>query len=219
MSGPEQTPRRRVLRYNFRERVTHWFAGLSYLYLLFTGLAFWSPWCFWMAIALGGGQVSRTFHPWAGLIFAGAVFFMYGMWSSQMRNTPADKAWWKAVRYYSTNQDDKMPRAGRYNAGQKFLFWGFFWCSLILLATGVILWIPQYFPWHSPAAMRICVFSHASAALFTIGLFLVHLYMGLFAERGALASVVRGDVSIAFAKRYHPDWYEEISRQPASPRK
>lgn len=220
MSHSDQiVPHGHVLRYSFRERLTHWFAGFSYLYLLLTGLAFWSPWCFWIAAFLGGGQISRTLHPWAGLIFAVSVLFMYGMWSPQMKSTATDKEWWKSVRYYSTNQDDKMPPAGRYNAGQKFLFWGFFWSSLILLATGTFLWIPQYFPWHSVRVMRICALFHASAALFTIGLFMIHLYMGLFAERGAFGSVIRGDVSIAFAKRYHPGWYEEITGQPASPRK
>ena len=136
MSHSDQlVPHGHILRYAFHERLTHWFAGFSYVYLLLTGLAFWSPWCFWIAAFLGGGQISRTLHPWAGLIFAGAVFFMYGMWAPQMRQTDVDKAWWKAVRYYSTNQDDKMPPAGRYNAGQKFLFWGFFWSSLLLLLT------------------------------------------------------------------------------------
>ena len=32
----------RILRYTLGERVTHWIAGLSYIYLLITGLAFWS---------------------------------------------------------------------------------------------------------------------------------------------------------------------------------
>jgi cytochrome b subunit of formate dehydrogenase len=39
---------------------------------------------------------------------------------------------------------------------------------------------------------------------------MIHIYMGVFAERGAFGSVIRGDVSMAFAKRYHPGWYEEI---------
>ena len=220
MSQPEQIiPHGHILRYNLRERLTHWVAGFSYVYLLLTGLAFWSPWCFWIAAVFGGGQVSRMLHPWAGLIFAGAVLYMYGMWAPQMRQTETDKAWWKAVRYYSTNQDDKMPPAGRYNAGQKFLFWGFFWGSLLLLLSGAILWSPQYFPWHSLVAMRIAVLIHVGAALFTIGLFMIHLYMGLFAERGAFGSVIRGDVSISFAKRYHPGWYKEIVGGSSTPRK
>ena len=53
----------------------------------------------------------------------------------------------------------------------------------------------------------------------TIGLFMIHLYMGLFAERGAFGSVIRGDVSITFAKRYHPGWYKETVGESTSPRK
>ena len=158
-------------------------------------------------------------HPWAGLIFFGSVWYMYVMWASQMRHTEADKAWWKAVRYYSTNQDDKMPPAGRYNAGQKFLFWGFFWSAVALLATGVILWFPEYIPWNLRFLRYISVLIHPVAALFTIALFLIHVYMGVFAERGAFGSVIRGDVSIAFAKRYHPGWYKEIVGESSARRK
>ena len=220
MSHPEHIiPHGRVLRYNLRERLTHWVAAAAYIYLLSTGLAFWSPWLFWVAAALGGAQDSRMLHPWAGLIFFASVWNMYVMWARQMKYTDDDRKWWKAVKYYSTNQDDKMPPAGRYNAGQKFLFWGFFWGSLLLLLSGVVMWSPQYFAWHSLIAMRIAVLVHASAALFTIGLFLIHIYMGVFAERGALSSVIRGDVSIAFAKRYHPGWYKEIVGQSSTPRK
>ena len=45
----------RILRYTLAERVVHWVAGLSYIYLLITGLAFWSPYLFWLADLVGGG--------------------------------------------------------------------------------------------------------------------------------------------------------------------
>jgi cytochrome b subunit of formate dehydrogenase len=50
---------------------------------------------------------------------------------------------------------------------------------------------------------------------------MIHIYMSVFAERGAFGSVIRGDVSLEFAKRYHPGWYEEIvrRREAAAPRK
>ena len=55
MSQPDQIlPHGRVLRYAFAERLNHWLAAFSYIYLLLTGLAFWSPWCFWIAAVLGG---------------------------------------------------------------------------------------------------------------------------------------------------------------------
>jgi len=220
VSSTEQVlPRGQVLRYNLRERLTHWVAGVTYIYLLLTGLAFWSPWLIWLAVILGGGPVSRMLHPWAGLIFFGAVCNMYVMWSAQMKHTDADRAWWKAVKYYSSNQDEKMPPAGRYNAGQKFLFWGFFWSTVALLATGVVLWFPESIPWNLRLLRYLSVLIHPVAALFTIGLFMVHVYMGVFAERGAFGSVIRGDVSIAFAKRYHPGWYKEIVGESSAPRK
>lgn len=220
MSRTEQIlPRGRVLRYTFPERAWHWVAGLTYLYLLLTGLAFWTPWLFWFAIILGGGQVSRMLHPWIGLLFAIAVLKMYFLWSSQMRFEPVDRAWMDAMRYYVRNEDEKMPPAGRYNAGQKILFWGFVIFGLLLLLSGLVLWFPEYISWSWRYLRYIAVLVHASSALITVGLFLIHVYMGVFAERGAFGSVIRGDVSLVFARRYHPGWYEEITGEPAPPRK
>jgi len=215
---PERfAPHHRILRYAFHERAWHWVAGFSYIYLLLTGLAFWTPWLFWIAILLGGGQTSRTLHPWFGLIFATSVSAMYSMWHAQMGVTQVDKDWFSAVGHYARNEDDKMPPAGRYNGGQKSLFWGFVICGALLFLSGLVLWFPEYIPWNLRYLRYAAVLIHASCALLTIGLFLIHVYMGVFAERGAFGSVIRGDVSLQFAKRYHPGWYEEITGQPANP--
>ncbi len=220
MSQTEQAvPSGHVLRYNFKERLTHWVAAGSYIYLLMTGLAFWSPWLFWLALILGGGQVSRMLHPWIGLIFAVCLLIMFAMWASQMHLDENDKNWFKSVGYYVRNEDEQMPPAGRYNAGQKSLFWGFVVCMVLLVLSGLVLWFPEYIPWSLRYLRYIAVLVHASSALLTIGLFLLHVYMGVFAERGALDSMVHGDVSLHFVKRYHPGWYEEITEQTASPKK
>jgi len=220
VAHPERlAPHRRILRYAFHERAWHWVAGFSYIYLLLTGLAFWTPWLFWIAILLGGGQVSRMLHPWFGLIFAVGVSAMYVMWHSQMGIKQIDKDWFNSVGYYIRNEDDKMPPAGRYNGGQKSLFWGFVICMVLMLLSGLVLWFPEYIPWNLRYLRYVAVLIHASAALITIGLFLIHVYMGVFAERGAFGSVIRGDVSLQFARRYHPGWYEEITGQPANPEK
>src|SRR5712664_1186902 len=105
-----------------------------------------------------------------------------------------------------------MSAAGRYNAGQKLLFWGFFYCTFLLLITGVILWFTELIPWNLHLLRYAAVLLHPAAALLTIGLFMIHIYMSVFAERGAFGSIIRGDVSAKFAKRYHPAWYEEVVR-------
>ena len=142
VSETEQVvPPGHVLRYNFKERITHWIAAGSYLYLLLSGLAFWSPWLFpWLVAICGGGQVSRMLHPWMGLIFAACVVVMYAMWAAHMNVDENDKVWFKSVGYYVQNEDEKMPPAGRYNAGQKSLFWGFVVCMALLLLSGIVLW-------------------------------------------------------------------------------
>jgi formate dehydrogenase subunit gamma len=203
-------PHGHVLRYSFPERMTHWLAAGSYIYLLATGLAFWSPWMLWVAVVLGGGQLSRMLHPWAGLIFMGSVLHMYQMWSKQMGFEKVDREWWKSLHYYIRNQDDKMPPAGRYNAGQKVLFWSFLYAGIVLLLSGLVLWFTDSLPWSLRWLRYAAVILHPIAALVTIGNFMIHIYMGVFAERGAFGSVIRGDVSLTFAKRYHPGWYDEI---------
>jgi len=40
--SPQILPDGRVVRYSFNERMIHWVAGFSYLYLMLTGLAFWT---------------------------------------------------------------------------------------------------------------------------------------------------------------------------------
>jgi formate dehydrogenase subunit gamma len=216
MSDSYLLPNDRVLRYTFRERLMHWVAGLSYLYLLISGLAFWSPWLFGLSAITGGPTISRMLHPWAGLIFTFGVVWMYRVWNGQMRESPRDKEWWHAVGHYIRNEDGQVPEEERFNPGQKLLFWGFFWCGIVLLLTGVVLWFPEWIPWSLRFLRLISIIVHPIAALLTIGLFMIHVYMGTAVERGAFGSVIRGDVSRKWAARYHRLWYEQILRQSAT---
>jgi formate dehydrogenase subunit gamma len=212
MSDTYILPKGRVLRYTFHERFIHWMAGLSYLYLMLTGLAFWSPWLFWIAVVFGGPTIARELHPWIGLIFVVAILLMFRMWATQMHEEPVDKKWWDAIGHYIRNEEDKVPTVGRFNGGQKLLFWGFLTCGILLFLSGLILWFPHWIPWSLRFLRYTAVLVHASAALITIGLFIIHVYMGVALERGSFGSVIRGDVSVNWAKRYHGIWLEQITR-------
>jgi formate dehydrogenase subunit gamma len=216
MSESPLLPNGRILRYTFHERLVHWLAAVSYVYLLLTGLAFWSPWLFWIAVVLGGPTVSREFHPWVGLIFVAATLLMFRMWGSQMRETPADKAWWQAMPHYIRNDDEAMPSTDRFNPGQKLLFWGFFTCGILLLLSGLVLWFTELVPWNLRFLRYLAVIIHPAAALITIGLFMIHVYMGTAAERGAFGSVIRGDVSRGWAAKHHRLWFEHIVRSESA---
>jgi formate dehydrogenase subunit gamma len=206
------TRRRTVLRYDFHERIVHAAAALSYTYLLLTGLAFWTPWLYWIAIVLGGGFVSRMLHPWVGLLFAAVVFVMFVQWRRDMRTTPADRMWRRAMVHYVRNEDSLVPPAGRFNYGQKTLFWVMVLGTLALLLSGLVMWFVALVPEELMVLRSLATLVHAIAALITIGGFIVHLYMGLAVVQGGLSAILHGEVTEEWARQHHPLWKVESSK-------
>jgi formate dehydrogenase subunit gamma len=205
-----------ILRYTFSERVMHWIAGLSYVYLLATGLAFWSPYLFWMADLVGGGPTARFWHPWMGLLWFASVFWMYVAWRRDMRTTQADREWAKHVGDYIRNQDENLPPIGRFNIGQKQFFWIMFYGGIALLLSGVAMWFVNDIPWDWRWLRYTAVLVHVVAALLTIGAFIIHVYMGTAMVRGGFTSIIRGEVSSDWARMHHRLWYDQVRSAPQS---
>ncbi len=202
-----------ILRYTLAERVIHWIAGFAYLYELATGLAFYCPNLYWMSMVLGGAPTSRYWHPIIGVVFVATVFRMFKVWSTDMRITDADRKWAKAMPHYIRNEDEKLPPAGRFNVGQKYFFWVMLWAGILLLLSGFVLWFPERIPWSMRWLRYTAILLHVSAALVSIGAFITHVYMGTAMVRGGFTSIIRGEVSPAWAKEHHRLWYEEVTRE------
>ncbi len=184
-----------ILRYTFVERVNHWLAALTYIYCLMSGLAFWSPYLFWMATVLGGGPSARFWHPWFGLIFTLSVFSMFEAWRVDMRITDADRAWKRAIRHYIRNEDEMLPP---------------------IVVSGFALWFVESIPWSVRWLRYLAIFLHVTAGLATIGAFIIHVYMGTAMVRGGFTSIVRGEVSAAWARTHHRLWYERTTQPKTS---
>jgi formate dehydrogenase subunit gamma len=201
----------KIVRYTFAERVNHWLGALSYTYLLITGLAFWSPYLYWLAAAVGGGSIARSWHPWFGLLFTASLFWTFKEWRRDMRINEADRAWGKAIPDYVKNEDEKLPPVGRFNYGQKLFFWGIFYGVILLLLSGVVLWYTEALPWSWRFVRYAAILLHASVALATIGLFLIHVYMSAILEEGSFGSMIHGYVTRAWAWTFHRTWYHEVT--------
>jgi formate dehydrogenase subunit gamma len=208
----------RIVRYTLDERIHHWMAGLSYVYCLVTGLAFWSPYLFWLAALVGGGATARFWHPWAGVVFTVSVFWMYKLWRNEMRTTDADRAWSRSMQYYVENQDEKLPPVDRFNFGQKAFFWLMFFGSILLLFSGFGLWFVESIPWSLRWVRHLAVAVHVVAALATIAGFIIHVYMGTAMVRGSFSAIVTGEVPSAWAKHHHRLWYERVTGGASSRR-
>jgi formate dehydrogenase subunit gamma len=199
-----------ISRYSFGERVNHWVGALSYTFALLTGLAFWSPYLYWLAAIVGGGPTARFAHPWFGLIFTVSLFWTFAEWRRDMEVNDGDRAWAKAIPHYIKNEDDDLPPVGRFNWGQKLFFWGIFYSVILLLLTGVALWYTEALPWNWRFVRYVAILVHSSVALISIGLFLIHVYMSTVLEEGSFGSMVTGYVTRAWAWTFHRTWYEEI---------
>jgi formate dehydrogenase subunit gamma len=200
-----------ILRYTLIERLHHWLGFLFYLYCLVTGLAFWSPYMFWLAVLVGGGPTARFWHPWFGLGFTGSMFWMGRMWWGDMQTTDADLRWKKAIKHYIENDDQNLPPEGRFNYGQKIYFWLMFYGVILLLISGVGLWFVESIPWSLRWLRYLAVTVHVSVAMATIGGFIIHVYMGTAMIRGGFTSIIRGEVSTAWARTHHRLWYEQVT--------
>lgn len=202
--------RNRIPRFSFTERVIHWAAALSFLYTALTGLALWTPALFWLAYVFGGGAATRAGHPWAGVIFAAAVAFMFRNWSRQMRLDADDRVWLRNAHKYATHDEEGLPEPGRFNAGQKMLFWLQSVSIVLLLASGVVLWWPELMP----RGLRLtAVLLHPVVAIISIGGIIIHIYMGTAAVPEAFRGMVQGWVRPGWAASHHPKWYREITRR------
>ncbi len=204
-------PEEQVVRYTFIERAYHWINAIAYTYLLLTGLALFTPLCYWLAYVLGGPAIIRFVHPWVGLVYFITILWMHGKWKQDMKSIPEDKQWTQNIKAYVENEDEKMPPQARFNAGQKQFWWVMFYCTFILLLTGIIMWFPELIPHDLHWILPITVFLHSATALITIAAFIIHVYMSIWMTPGSTKAMIEGHVSTTWARAHHRLWYEKIT--------
>src|SRR5262249_42046110 len=134
----------KVQRFTLSERVIHWAIALTFVYAMLTGLALFTPHLYWLAYVLGGGTTIRQWHPIIGVVFFVLLLRMYLMWRRDMKIDAQDKVWMKNVGKYIRNEESEVD-VGRFNAGQKQLFWVQVVAGVLLLASGIPLWFPHSF--------------------------------------------------------------------------
>jgi formate dehydrogenase subunit gamma len=199
-------------RFTYTERVVHWVVGLSFVFLLLTGLAFSHPRLFWLTTLVGGGPTARILHPWVGMLFSASFVAMFVLWARDMRVDAADRKWLGAIRHYAVHDKDRVPPAGKYNGGQKLFFWAISGLGLLYVLSGVPMWLPGGVLGLGPFYGDVVNVSRLVHYLATIGgglLLIVHVYLGTVAYPGTLGAMLHGGVSRAWAKLHHPAWDPE----------
>ena len=199
-----------VSRYRGFTRVNHWVTALSLIVLLLSGLALFHPSLYFLTGLFGGGQTTRWLHPIVGVVlFFSFVLMFVQLWRLNMPR-PEDTTWVASIGDVVKGNEEKLPELGKYNAGQKLVFWAMSGLIVVLIVTGVMIW-QQYFPTLvSIPTRRVAVLIHALAAVAIILVFIMHVYAAVW-TRGTLRAMTRGTVTGGWAYRHHRKWLREIA--------
>jgi formate dehydrogenase beta subunit/formate dehydrogenase gamma subunit len=203
----EAKPAKEVDRHSLATRVIHWTVALSFFVSLLTGLPIWTPIFGWMGTLFGGKAVCRWLHPWAGVVFFAGILVMFVHWVADMRPRREDRGWIRR-QLSAKGRAERDDRVGKYNQGQKLLFFASTLLAAALILSGVVLWFPYEFSQDLRQASWV---THDAAFILFAVLIVGHIYLGTAAEPGTFRAMVRGTVTDAWARLHHPRWYREIT--------
>jgi len=203
-----------VGRYTPGARVNHWLNAIILILLALSGMSLFHPALFFLSDLFGGGTWTRILHPWLGLAllvtFAGLFlrFWRYNLWER------GDSLWMQHIGDVVTQREENLPEVGRYNAGQKILFWGMTILILVLAASGIVMWDTRFGQYFTIEQKRVAAVVHATAAVLTIGLWIIHVYAAIWVK-GTVRAMTQGSVTGGWAWKHHRKWLrEEVAKEP-----
>ena len=195
-------------RYTASERLNHWIVGICFILLALSGLAFFHPAFYPLVHLLGGGPWARILHPYIGVVMFLFFLVMIVRFAALNLFERRDVEWLKNVGKMVDGDDHDMPEQGKYNGGQKLVFWGFVLCMLLLIASGVVMWRA----WWTPPVdvVRLASVVHAAIAVIMLACFILHVYAAIW-TRGTIRAMLYGTVTRAWAKQHHRGWYRKVT--------
>jgi len=201
-----------IVRYTAGTRINHWIVAISFVLLALSGLALFHPALFWLTNLFGGGPWTRILHPFIGLAMVCAFALLAAHFWSDNLMRPRDWAWLEQMKDVVENHEERLPEVGRYNAGQKLLYFTIIICLLTLLASGIVMW-RAYFSLYFPIeVIRFASLAHAVAAFVLICSIIVHIYAGIWVK-GSIRAMTRGTVSYGWAWKHHRAWFREVGKE------
>lgn len=201
-----------IQRYTPSERSNHWAVAILFVLAGLSGLALFHPALFGLSGLFGGGPWTRILHPFLGLAMFVLFLIMALRFAGHNRLTANDRQWLGQIGDVLNNREDRLPEVGRYNAGQKLLFWVLVVCMLVLLASGIVIWRQYFGHLFGIELIRLAALAHAAAAFVLVTSIIVHIYAAIWVK-GSVGAMLTGKVSRAWARKHHPGWLKEIGRK------
>ncbi len=195
----------KIFYYSALCRLVHALAAISFTILVLTGLLI-----IFGKLFHGGALVrqARFFHAPAAAVFVPMALILFLLWVKDMLPAAYDLDWLLVFGGYLTKKKMVVP-AGKFNPGQKSWFWLAVFGGLVMAYTGYYLFSFNA----SPPGIRLAAVVHNLLGVVLLLMYMIHLYMALFAVKGSLQSMLTGYKSAEEVAAMHSKFYQEVSSE------
>jgi formate dehydrogenase subunit gamma len=182
--------------------------GICFILLALSGLAFFHPAFYPLTQLFGGGVWARILHPIIGWLMAIGFVVMFFRFKALNRMDAGRQGVADRVGEMMDGNDHNMPEQGKYNGGQKAMFWA----HVGVHAAAVRLR-------HHPVARLLQLPGRCGAPRrrgacrgrrVMIAMIIVHVYAAIWVK-GTIRAMWYGTVTRAWAKQHHRAWYRQMT--------
>ena len=203
----------KILRFKAFERFSHWLTAVSFVVLGLTGLNI----TFGKIVLLpligpaafsSLSEAAKYVHNFTSFSFmAGLALIMLIFFKDNLPER-VDIDWLKQGGGFIKG---KHAPAGRFNLGEKLVYWLSLASGVAVSLSGMLLLFPFYGT--NIAEMQLAQVAHAVVAILFVALILAHIYIGTLGMEGAFEAMGTGEVDLNWAKEHHDLW---LARQLAN---
>lgn len=203
----------KIVRFKAFERFSHWLTAVSFVILGLTGLNI----TFGKILLLpvigpdafsSVSQAAKYAHNFTSFSFVVGLVLIIVIFFKDNIPEKVDLEWLKQGGGFIKN---KHAPAGRFNPGEKAVYWLSLAAGVLVSVSGFVLLFPFFGT--DIADMQIAQGAHAIVAVLFVALILGHIYIGTLGMEGAFEAMGTGEVDLNWAKEHHDVW---LARKLAS---
>lgn len=228
-----------IKRFAGIERFAHWLTAFSFVILALTGLNLVIGVDYLLpligkelyASLTGYGKIVHNF---LGFSFMLGIALMFILWVWNNIPHPRDIMWFvKGGGIIGLGH----PKAAKFNAGQKVIFWVTILGGVSLSMSGMALMFPYQFTFFADTAVQLNSWFglslpteytatqeqqlnnswHGIVGMVMTAIIIAHIYIGSLGMRGAFAAMGRGRVDLNWAQEHHGLWVDKLRRKGKLP--
>jgi formate dehydrogenase subunit gamma len=203
---------RTIVRFNAFERFIHWMTATCFIVLAISGLNITFGKSLLLPLMGPGAftvwsQALKYAHNFLSFPFSIGVIVIFLMWVGGNIPNSVDVRWIKEG-FGGILNSDKHPPAGRFNAGQKVIYWIVVLGGTAVAVSGYLLMFPFY-GGLTVSGMQFAEIVHAVIAVLFVAAMLGHIYIGTIGMEGAFEAMGTGEVDVNWAREHHSLWLDE----------